>query len=276
MKTATERTEAEEETGERGAQPQRPAVGIIDYLLTVFFTLSFSILLIVWDVVQRIAFYGFGERALHRVDRTLNWLILVLLQITGARFKTVNPFVFPNTESYLVIANHQSMFDISMIHELVWQHTPRFVAKQELGKWIPGISFNLRFGGHPLIDRSNGPEALKEINRFAKRLHDERFAAIIFPEGTRARDGVLKKFKPSGLVALLKHAPNAKIVVVAIDGSWRFQTYNCWPIPKNSEVKIEVIEVLDQSDLGSMREIIETCERLIRDKLNSWRVGGSA
>jgi len=252
-------------------QPEKPPVGPIDYFLTLVFGISFLILLVVMDLFQRAAFYFVSEKALHRVDRTLNWLILTLLQITGARFSSLNPFVFPNTESHILISNHQSMFDICMLHELVWQHTPRFISKQELGKWIPGISFNLRSGGHPLIDRASGAEAVNEINKFGKRLNDENFAAIIFPEGTRARDGVLKKFKPGGLLSLLKNAPKARVVIVAIDGSWRFQTYNCWPIPQDSQVRMEVLEILERGDFGSEQELISRAEALIEAKLTEWR-----
>ncbi len=251
--------------------PKRPPVGLIDYVITIAFGVSFFLLLCVWDIVQRISFYCFGESALHRVDRTLNWLILTLLRITGARFESINPFVFPNTDSYILVSNHQSMFDICMLHELVWQHTPRFISKKELGKWIPGISFNLRAGGQPLIDRSSAADALSVIDSFGKRLDTESFSAIIFPEGTRARDGVLKRFKSSGLLTLLKNAPNAKVIVVAIDGSWRFQTYNCWPVPKATNVKMEVIDLIDRSTNLSPEEIISLCENQIGEKLNSWR-----
>jgi len=251
--------------------PMQPEVGLIDYALTVLFGVSFFILLVIWDLVQRVSFFCVGENALHRVDRTLNWLILCFLKITKASFKTVNPFVFPNTESYILVSNHQSMFDICMLHELVWQHTPRFISKKELGKWIPGISFNLRAGNQPLIDRSNAAEALSVIDSFGKRLDSENFSAIIFPEGTRARDGVLKRFKASGLITLLKNAPNAKVIVVAIDGSWRFQTYNCWPIPKGTDVRIQVLDLIERKQSLSPEEIISLCEKQIAEKLTSWR-----
>lgn len=251
--------------------PVKPKVGLIDYATTLLFGVLFFALLCVWDLVQRVAFYCFGQAALHRVDRTLNWLILSLLRITGARFESINPFVFPNTESYILVSNHQSMFDICMLHELVWQHTPRFISKKELGRWIPGISFNLRAGGQPLIDRSNAAEALEVINSFGKKLDIESFSAIIFPEGTRARDGVLKRFKSSGLLSLLRNAPNAKVIVVAIDGSWRFQTYNCWPIPKAAVIKMEVLDLIDRSSNISPEEIVSTCYEQIEGRLNFWR-----
>jgi 1-acyl-sn-glycerol-3-phosphate acyltransferase len=248
--------------------PKRPDVGIMDYLQTVLFCLLFFLLLIIWDVVQRVSYYIFGERALHRIDRTLNWLILALLRVTtGSSYRIVNPFVFSNEESYIVVSNHQSMFDISLIHELVWHLNPRFISKRELGKWIPGISFNLRAGGHPLIDRSSPSHALLEIIRVGKRMSRENFATVIFPEGTRARDGVLKRFKSSGLLALLRKAPKAKVVVVAVDGSWLFQTFNLWPIPGKSPVHLEVIEVLDQEEFESPEAVIKRCEKLIGERL---------
>jgi len=256
---------------EQFTNPERPRVGLLDYILTLLFGVLFFVLLVSWDLVQRCSFYVFGEKALHRVARTLNWLILSLLRITGARYQYVNPFVFSSLESFIVVSNHQSMFDICLVHEPFWRLTPRFISKVELGRWIPGISFNLRSGGHPLIDRSSSSQALAEIIRLGRRLHEEHFATVIFPEGTRARDGVLKKFKTSGVNALLRKAPNAKVAVVAIDGSWRFQTYNLWPIPRNSKVQIEVVDVLNQSDFESSEKIIETAEQLIAERLKQWR-----
>jgi 1-acyl-sn-glycerol-3-phosphate acyltransferase len=266
MEGASELTGAGE-----GAAPEKPKKRVQDFFLTGIFALLFFGLLLVWDVVQRVSFYGFGERALHRVDRTLNYLILTFLKVTGAKYKTVNPFVFSNTNSYIVVSNHQSMFDICLIHELFWHLTPRFISKQELGRWIPGISFNLRAGGHPLIDRSSGSKALAEILRLGQRLDRENSAAIIFPEGTRARDGVIKRFKPSGLLALLRKAPNAKVVIVAIDGSWRFQTFNLWPIPSDNEVRVEVVDVLSQSEFETPELVVEQCEAVIYKKLAGWR-----
>lgn len=251
--------------------PERPKVELSDYVLTVIFGVLFFVLMVIWDLVQRLSFYLFGERALHRVDRTLNWLILSLLKITGTSYDIKNPYVFPNTDSYIVIANHQSMFDISLLHEFVWQHTPRFISKQELGNWIPGISFNLRAGGHPLIDRSSGSQAIQQIKDLGERLSREHFAAMIFPEGTRARDGIFKKFRPSGLAALLQAAPQAKIILVALDGSWRFQTYRCWPIPKNTKVRAEVLELFSQSEYSSPEEIVAHCETRLRQVLAGWR-----
>jgi len=271
LENQSEVEESENANSVSGSAPEKPAVGAIDYLLTVVFFFSFLVLLLCWDLVQRISYFVFGEQALHRVDRTLNWLILQLLRITGARVRYSNPFVFPNTDSYILITNHQSMFDICLVHELVWQHTPRFIAKKELGKWIPGISFNLRAGGHPLIDRSRANQALGEIMQLGGRLDRERFAAVIFPEGTRARNGALKKFRPSGLTALFRAAPRAKIIVAAIEGSWRFQTFNCWPIPKGTSIQLSVLDLFEQSRFESGEEIIRYSEALIAGKLSEWR-----
>ena len=45
------------------------------------------------------------------------------------------------------------MYDISPIMWYLRKHHVKFVAKKELGKGIPSVSYNLRHGGSILIDR---------------------------------------------------------------------------------------------------------------------------
>jgi 1-acyl-sn-glycerol-3-phosphate acyltransferase len=61
---------------------------------------------------------------------------------------------------------------------------------------------------------------------------------MIFPEGTRARHGELGRFKPAGTLALLEEAPDAPVVPVAIDESWRLLRHNYLPVPFGTRVRV--------------------------------------
>src|SRR6516165_8148604 len=75
-------------------------------------------------------------------------------------------------------------------------------------RWIPSVSYNLRRGGHVLIDRSDAPAALEAIRALGRRVRNGGVSAMIFPEGTRARVGDLGPFKTAGTLALLEEAPD--------------------------------------------------------------------
>jgi len=91
----------------------------------------------------------------------------------------------------LVIANHQSLLDIFVLMAMLgFERKPRFVAKHELSFGIPFVSFTLRKGGHCLVKRQGAPlEAMEEVAKMAVRCAHENACPVIFPEGTRSRDG---------------------------------------------------------------------------------------
>src|SRR5439155_5770309 len=158
-------------------------------------------------------------------------------QLSVERVPEVKPWT-----PYLLIANHQSMFDIPIIGAVLFTNFPKYVSKRELARWIPSISYNLRRGGHALIDRSDSASALAAIRGLGERVRDGRCSAVIFPEGTRARRGALGDFRRAGLGALLDAAPETPVVPMAIDESWRLLAHNMLPVPWGVRVRVGIGE----------------------------------
>jgi len=168
---------------------------------------------------------------------------------------------------YIIASNHQSLFDITFLFLTFREHFPRFVAKTELSRWIPGVSYNLRIGGNAIVDRSHPKQAISAILKLSKRMEQEKFYTVIFPEGTRARDGVLKRFKSSGIGALLKYSPSAHILPVAINGSWRYQAKHFRPFPRNIRVNLTVCEAVEPTKYGDIEEVVFEVEKRVREAL---------
>lgn len=95
-------------------------------------------------------------------------------------------------QSYVVIANHQSAFDIFVLYGFL-NIDFKWVMKQEVRK-LPGIGIGCEKVGHIFIDRSNPKAAIKSLNEAKKKIINGT-SIIFFPEGTRSTDGVIKKFK---------------------------------------------------------------------------------
>lgn len=120
----------------------------------------------------------------------------------------------------LIISNHQSIMDIVAIMAAFRSHAVRFVAKEELGSGFPAVSRVLRVQRHALISRAgNFATAMKRIERLGRTIRANE-GAVIFPEGTRSRDGEVLTFH-SGAVRRVHASQGLQIVVVAVDGGWR-------------------------------------------------------
>jgi 1-acyl-sn-glycerol-3-phosphate acyltransferase len=99
--------------------------------------------------------------------------------------------------SCIYMSNHQSNFDIPVL----LAHLPvqfRWLAKAELFK-IPIFGRAMRGAGYVRIDRFNRESAFKSIEEAAAKMKDG-VSVMIFPEGTRSRDGNIRPFKKGGFV----------------------------------------------------------------------------
>lgn len=117
---------------------------------------------------------------------------------------------------------------------------PKFISKKELGKGIPSVSYNLRHGGSVLIDRKDAKQALSEIKVMAEYIEKYKRSTVIFPEGTRSKNGVPKKFSESGLKILCKYAPSAYIVPISINNSWKMFRFGQFPMGLGNRITFTI------------------------------------
>lgn len=242
-----------------------------DWVFTPFFLAVFVLLLLVFDPLQRLARL-FGPRPHETLVAVLQSSLKLALRVCGTRFEVErSPAVEPG-KPYLFVANHQSMFDIPILAGLLFTNHLKYVSKRELARWIPSISYNLRRGGHAIIDRGDRESALRVIRDFGLRVAERGVSAVIYPEGTRARAGVLKPFKPAGTLEMLAAAPAHPVVPVAIDGSWKLLRHRMRPVPFGTRVRVRICEPIERSSAEDREGILRRVESEVRDTLRGWRL----
>ncbi len=242
----------------------------LDWPTTVLFLLAFGSLLVLFDIVQRAARL-FGQRPQEYAAAALQWSIWRALHLSGTRFEVErSPLVRPHTP-YILVSNHQSMFDIAAVGGLFFTNLVKYVAKRELTHGIPGISYNLRAGGHALIDRGNRGQAVREIRALGERAARRGCAVLIYPEGTRARDGALKEFKPAGTLELLDAAPALEVVPIALDESWRIVRHGLRPVPFGTRVRIRIGDPIPRAAGEDRAALLRGIEAWIRATVEGWR-----
>jgi 1-acyl-sn-glycerol-3-phosphate acyltransferase len=216
----------------------RPVHAVLSWITTLVFLPAFGAVMVVFDVLQRLAYYLLGSRAQEYVASAAQWVLVRTFGICGTRVVVERAPEVAARTPYIIVSNHQSMFDIVILGSLFFTNFPKYISKRSLGRWIPTVSFNLRAGGHVLIDRGDAPSAIVAIRDLGRRVRAGACSALIFPEGTRGRRGVLGRFKPGGTIALLEEAPDTPVVAVAIDESWRVLRHNYLPVPFGTRVRV--------------------------------------
>lgn len=224
---------------------------LLSYPLSIIFYLLFGLLLLVFDPIQRICLNVFGYRAHKWSVDLFNGLIILCLHLLGTTFKFQLKQKLPKNVPIIIVSNHQSMWDISPLIWFLRKIHPKFISKIELGRKIPTISYNLKYGGSVLIDRKDPQQATAEIAKIAKYISRHGRSVVIFPEGTRSRTGVPKTFHRKGLNTLFLNAPEAYVLPVSISNSWKLQKNGMFPIPLFSRLKFYIHPLIKVSDYTS-------------------------
>ena len=137
-----------------------------------------------------------------------------LLIFSGLRLRVELPADFEPTQRYVFMPNHQSLYDIPAL--IASLPAPAFFfAKRSLFR-IPIFGWAIKSGGFVSIDRQDRSQARQGFAQALENL-DQGLSTVIFPEGTRSRDGTLLPFERGGFLLALKSG--ADIVPVGIRGT---------------------------------------------------------
>lgn len=241
---------------------------LLSYPLTVLFYLVFGLFLLLFDPIQRICLNLFGYSAHKKSVDYFNLLVLRSLHILGTTYCIKIPDYLPDNAPVIIASNHQSMWDIPPLIWFLRKLHVKFISKKELGKGIPTISYNLKYGGSVLIDRKNPKQATSEIEKMGRYIQQYNRSVVIFPEGTRSRTGVPKPFKRKGLITLFENAPDAWILPVSISNSWKLQQFGMFPIPIGTHFILKAHPAIKIAGKDP-HELIEQVERLVVSEIES-------
>lgn len=209
-----------------------------------------------------------------------NWISTHCARIIFAIFSMYRKFHFlKDTESlsllpgqYMVISNHQSLFDIVVYLNFLGGKRTRFVAKDALAK-VPMVGKMLKSQGHCVIPRQKNPSySMYAIERFARRAVEDNFIPVIFPEGTRSRNGEVGHFYSAGFRRLAE-ASGLPIAVCALDGGWKIAKFNLsLKNLYNISYHVKVLKVFESpASKNEEIKILEESRALIESQLAAWR-----
>ena len=180
------------------------------------------------------------------------WLIASGTTIEYEGQENVDP-----SRSYVVVANHLSSLDI-MACFLAVRIPIRYLAKKELFR-VPILAQGMRAVGIIEVDRDARSAIHSEVNRQAKQLIAKKRSLIIYAEGTRPRNGLMRPFKKGAFTMAI--ASGLPILPVSIHGTYEaFRPGRPWV--RGGKVKVIVDPAIDtegltQADVGALLDRLQ-------------------
>lgn len=152
---------------------------------------------------------------------------------------------------FVVVANHASLADPMLLSFLPLDM--RFVAKEELFR-APLVGWHLRLAGDIPLRRGDRSSA-GAMTRACVETLERGLSVMIFPEGTRSRDGLLGRFRDGAFGVAI--AAGAAILPVALHG-----TAQCVGAsgPQPAHATAEVLPPIETTGLGA-GDVAELRER---------------
>ena len=244
--------------GESPAQPAGAGIPPYHWWRTVFFLIpaiglytivlgTISIVSSLWDRSGDVG---------HWCARTWSsWI----LKTTGVRVSVSGLEQLDPGRSYVLAANHQSIYDIPILFAALPLQL-RIVAKASLGSF-PFLGWHLQRTGHLLVDRKNpGADIVEKMKRLARESH----SLIVFPEGTRSLDGSVGRFKKGSFVVAID--AQLPVVPVSVAGS-RHVMGKGQLMVRQGDVRVTVHEPIPTAGV-TRQQVIEFGNR-VRDVVRS-------
>ena len=138
---------------------------------------------------------------------------LLNVYLSGTRLAIKGRERIERGRTYIVMSNHQSLFDVWALIGMIPLQL-RWVIKSEIRK-VPIFGYALERMGHIYIDRGQRKETVRKLEEALYKIR-ERASVVIFPEGTRSKDGHLQRFHTGGAVMAIK--AGIPILPVTVNG----------------------------------------------------------
>ncbi len=188
---------------------------------------------------------GLWDRSGDTVVAIAGWWGRRLLQAAGVRLSVEVRGHLDASRPYVFVCNHLSAMDIWVLLSAV-PHTVRFIAKKQLS-YIPFLGWVMWVGRYIFIDRKNAVKARKSIEKAKGRIRAGS-SVVLFPEGTRSRDGRLLPFK-KGSVHLALDA-GVPLVPMAIWGTFAAMPRGSLLV-RRGHVRLVIGEPIETVDLSA-------------------------
>ncbi len=229
-------------------------------LLWIYWTICFFLCLFLITVLFVVTWpFDRYRKIPNRALKLLAWLIMK--PVPTWQFEIEGACMSKLGKPTLVIANHQSFLDIPLLYLLPW--TMKWVTKRSMRK-IPILGWMITMTGHIPIDR----ESLRSFHEMDQLIEPVQngIPGMIFPEGTRSRDGNVQPLKRGGFKIAQKY--DFQILPVVLNGGFRAMPPESWKFRFHTQFVISVLAPIRPSDFEEEAALRNHIQQLMQTELD--------
>ncbi len=241
---------------------------LLRYLVSIYFWVELYLIsaaLFPFMILVFLLTFLFDKRLFILHKCTCLWSFIVLKINFMWRIKVTGHENIDPDQTYVIVSNHQSGADILVLF-LLWAHF-KWVAKTTLF-YYPFIGWTMWLNRYIALDRARGSSMRKMIADAAKTIHAGN-SVMIFPEGTRSKDGNIQSFKTGAFhIALSNRTP---ILPIAINGTSKAIRKGGFLINKNFEIRAKVLDPIPYDSFKNLdsKQVAAKVHEIMRTELIS-------
>jgi len=139
----------------------------------------------------------------------------IVLKIIGVNVCVHGPAGIDFSKPLVMVCNHMSNLDGPLLFSVL-PCQPRALIKSEARR-IPLIGWALKLADFVFVDRENPSHRQEALNEVVEKIKKNNYSFLVFPEGTRSKDGLMQNFKKGGFTIALR--AGVPVLPIKISGS---------------------------------------------------------
>jgi 1-acyl-sn-glycerol-3-phosphate acyltransferase len=192
------------------------------------------------------------------------WAMRLSRRLLGLHLDVSGMEAIDPKRSYIFMPNHLSFLDGPMMFMLIPQPV-RVILKKQVFR-IPVVGPGMKYVEFVPVDRKGAKGGKASIERAAWLMREKGYSFLVFPEGTRSRDGQLQRFRRGGFFLAVESG--VPIVPVSIKGTFEMMPRGSFFVKKG---RIQVVfhpEVpVKRYQADNLSELIDRVRTLIQTGL---------
>ncbi len=195
-----------------------------------------SVLFFLIALLIRVTTWPFDPRLVILQQFTCFWASLYTWIVPAWKIRIEGKEKYRRDATYVIVSNHQSLLDILVLFNLFFHY--KIVSKIEIFK-VPLIGWNMTLNHYIKLIRGD-KQSIKQMMKDCMEALAQGNSILIFPEGTRSKDGRIKKFKPGAFI--LAKDMKVPILPIVISGTNKALPKHSLQFQGSHEIKVKILD----------------------------------